>query len=191
MTPSCTGILLAAGQGTRFGANKLLHPLEDGTPMAVAAARHLKAALTSCIAVVAEAESELASLLAGEGLLITPNPRAVEGMGTSIACGVAASPDAGGWVIALGDMPRIPVEVIRAVADGLERGADVVAPVYRGQRGHPVGFSARHAPALLQLQADTGARGIIAANSGSLELVETGDAGVIFDIDRPASLSGL
>lgn len=187
MTPSCTGILLAAGQGTRFGANKLLHPLADGIPLAVVAARHLKAVLTDCIAVVANAESELATLLAREGLQITPNPHAVEGMGTSIACGVAACPNATGWVIALGDMPRIPVGVIRAVADGLEQGGDIVAPVYRGRRGHPVGFSARHAPALLHLQDDTGARGIIAANVGSLQLVETGDAGVIIDIDQPAS----
>ena len=38
MKPSPTGILLAAGQGTRFGSNKLLQPLADGTPMAVASA---------------------------------------------------------------------------------------------------------------------------------------------------------
>ncbi len=185
MTSSCNGILLAAGQGTRFGANKLLYPLEDGTPMAVASARHLKAALPRSLAVVADAESELAGRLAKEGLHIIENPRAAEGMGTSIACGVAASPDARGWVIALADMPHIPVAVIQAVAAGLEQGADIIAPDYRGQRGHPVGFAARHGPALMQLDGDTGARGIIAANSGSLQLIETSDAGVIFDIDNP------
>ncbi|NNG11765.1 MAG: nucleotidyltransferase family protein [Halobacteria archaeon] len=191
MTSSCTGILLAAGQGTRFGANKLLHPLEDGTPMAVASARHLKAALPHSLAVVADAESELAGHLAQEGLQIIENPRAAEGMGTSIACGVAASPEAKGWVIALADMPRIPVVVIRAVAAGLDAGADIIAPDYQGQRGHPVGFTARHGPALMQLDGDAGARGIITANSGSLELIETRDAGVIFDIDNPASLRNL
>ena len=191
MTASATGILLAAGQSTRFGANKLLHPLADGTPMAVAAARHLKATLAHCIAVVADAGSDLAKLLAQEGLRIIPNPRAGEGMGTSIACGVAASPDADGWVIALADMPGIPETLIQAVVAGLDRGADIIAPVYQGQRGHPVGFSARHAPALLQLHADTGARGIIAANTGSLELIETRDPGVIVDIDRKASLTNL
>jgi molybdenum cofactor cytidylyltransferase len=191
MTASCTGILLAAGQGTRFGANKLLHPLKDGTPMAVACARHLRAALACSIAVVADAESELARLLAQEGFQVILNPRAGEGMGTSIACGVAASPDASSWVIALADMPCIPEAVIQAVVAGLDQGADIIAPVYQGQRGHPVGFSARHAPALLQLHADAGARGIIAANNGSLKLIETNDAGVIFDIDSAASLTNL
>jgi molybdenum cofactor cytidylyltransferase len=188
MTLSCTGILLAAGQGTRFGANKLLHPLEDGTPLAVASARHLKAALDRSIAVVADADSELAGRLAQEGLQVIENPRAAEGMGTSIACGVAASAEASGWVIALADMPRIPVAIIQAVAARLEEGADIVAPDYQGQRGHPVGFAARHGPALMQLHGDAGARGIIAANSDSVELIETSDAGVIFDIDSPASL---
>ena len=187
MTLSCTGILLAAGQGTRFGANKLLHPLKDGTPMAVASARHLKAALPRSIAVVADADSELAGYLAQEGLHIIENPRAAEGMGTSIACGVAASAEASGWVIALADMPRIPVAIIQAVTAGLEEGADIVAPDYQGQRGHPVGFAARHGPVLLQLRGDAGARSIIAANSGSLQLIDTSDAGVIFDIDSPAS----
>ena len=184
MTAAITGILLAAGQSTRFGANKLLHRLGDGTPMAVAAARPLTAVLACSIAVVADAQNGLAGQLAQEGLRIIPNPRAGDGMGTSIACGVAASPDASGWVIALADMPCIPEAVIQAIVDGLDRGADIIAPVYQGQRGHPVGFSARHAVALKQLQGDAGARGIIAAHKDSLELIETPEAGVILDIDR-------
>lgn len=191
MTALATGILLAAGQSTRFGANKLLHPLADGTPMAVASARHLKARLSHCIAVVADAESELAGLLVQEGLDVIPNPRAAEGMGTSIACGVAASPHASGWIIALADMPFIPETIIQALATGLSRGADITASVYQGQRGHPVGFSSRHATALMQLHADTGARGIIAANRDSLVLIETSDAGVIADVDRPVSRPAL
>ena len=188
MTPACTGILLAAGQGTRFGANKLKHPLTDGTPMAVASACKLHSVLAHCIAVVDDSESDVARLLAEQGLEVIVNPRAREGMGTSIACGVAASADAGGWLIALADMPNIPAGVIQSVADGLARGADIIAPVCRGQRGHPVGFAARHAEALMALHADRGARDIIAANHDTLELIETSDRGVIQDIDTPASL---
>ncbi len=51
------GILLAAGFSTRFGTNKLLAALpadgpEAGTPVAVAAARHLAEALPESVAVV-------------------------------------------------------------------------------------------------------------------------------------------
>ena len=118
------------------------------------------------------------------------NPRAADGIGTSIACGVAASPNAAGWIIALADMPRVPVGVIQAVVDALVDGADIVAPVWRGRRGHPVGFAERHAPALRALQADRGARDIIAAHRETLTLIETCDAGVIDDIDTLDALPG-
>jgi len=188
MKPACTGILLAAGQSTRFGSNKLLAPLSDGTPIAIACARTLHAVLARCIAVVDDRQSAVARLLAEADLQVIANPRALEGMGTSIACGVAASPGTGGWLIALADMPGIPACVIQQVAGALARGADIVAPVCRGQRGHPVGFAARHAAALLALNADSGARDIIAAHRDSLELIETPHSGVIVDIDTPAAL---
>lgn len=188
MKPTCTGILLAAGQSTRFGSNKLLAPLSDGTPMVIACARTLHAVLARCIAVVDDRQSAVARLLAEAGLQVIANPRALEGMGTSIACGVAASPGTGGWLIALADMPGIPARVIHQVAGGLARGADIVAPVCRGQRGHPVGFAARHAAALLALNADSGACDIIAAHRDTLELIETPHSGVIVDIDTPAAL---
>lgn len=188
MKPSPTGILLAAGQGTRFGSNKLLHALADGTPMAVASARTLYTVLAHCIAVVDDSESDIAKLLAEAGLQVIANAHAREGMGTSIACGVAASPNAGGWIIALADMPGIPARVMQSVADGLVRGADIIAPVYRGQRGHPVGFALRHAAALRALHSDRGARDIIAAHRDTLELIDTQDSGVILDFDTPASL---
>jgi molybdenum cofactor cytidylyltransferase len=188
MNPPPTGILLAAGQGTRFGSNKLLQPLADGTPMAVASARTLHTVLAHCIAVVNDAQGRVARLLAAAGLQVIANPNAPDGMGTSIACGVAASPNAGGWVIALADMPAIPVRVMQSVADGLVRGADIIAPVYSGLRGHPVGFAQRHAPVLRALHSDRGARDIIAAHRDTLELIDTQDSGVILDIDTPASL---
>ena len=188
MKTSPVGILLAAGQGTRFGGNKLMQPLADGTPMAVASARRLHAVLVCCIAVVNEAHSDVARLLAEAGLQVIVNPHAADGMGTSIACGVAASPNAGGWVITLADMPGIPERVIQSVADGLVRGADIIAPVYQGQRGHPVGFAQRHATELQSLHGDRGARDIITAHRDSLELIDTRDSAVILDIDTPASL---
>jgi molybdenum cofactor cytidylyltransferase len=188
MSSSVVGILLAAGQSTRFGSNKLLHTLDDGTPMVLAAARHLSNVLPQTIAVVEDAGNDVATLLTRNGVAVLENSRASEGMGTSIACGVAGNPAAPGWVIALGDMPCIPELIIQAVTAGLEHGADIIAPVCNRQRGHPVGFSARHAQALLQLHDDTGARGIIQANRGSLELIETTEYGVIADMDTRDSI---
>ena len=89
-----SGILLAAGRGFRFGSNKLLHPLADGTAMVVAAARHLLNALPHSMAVVRPGEEELARLLVAAGMELVVNHEAEEGMGVSLACGVAAAAQA-------------------------------------------------------------------------------------------------
>ena len=185
----CVGLLLAAGQSRRFGANKLVQPVDDdGTPMVVASLRRLQAVVADSIAIVADRHDEVATLLAAEGVRLVENARAREGLGTSIACGVAASRDAQGWIVALGDMPYVPEPVIQAVVSGLEQGADIIAPLYREQRGHPVGFAARHAGALMQLHADEGARIIISKNPDSLTLIRVHDKAVVQDIDSPAAL---
>jgi molybdenum cofactor cytidylyltransferase len=109
-------------------------------------------------------------------------------MGTGIACGVASNPDVPVWIIALGAMPCIPEVIIQAVVAGLEQGADISAPVWNKQHGHPVGFSARHAQAMLRLHDDAGARSIIQANRGLPELIETTEIGVIVDMDTQDSV---
>jgi molybdenum cofactor cytidylyltransferase len=183
MNGGIVGVLLAAGRSRRFGSNKLLHRCDGDLPMVVAAARPLRAALPLTLAVVDDARSEVAGLLEREGLRPVVNPHAGHGMGTSIARAVAACPDADAWVIALGDMPRVPESVVRAVVRRLQQGDAIVAPVYRDRRGHPVGFSARFAPALMRLNGDSGARGVIAANPDAVRLIEVEHAGVATNID--------
>lgn len=188
MRREMTGVLLAAGQSKRFSGNKLLQPLRDGTPVVVESARRLCSVLPGSLAVVDNADGNVAKLLMREGLHVIVNPRAEEGIGSSIACGVAASREAQGWLIALADMPCISTGVIRQLVGCLHRGADSVAPVFQNRRGHPVGFSSRHAGVLMQLSGDEGARRILAANHDRLELIETDDEGVIVDIDEADDL---
>jgi molybdenum cofactor cytidylyltransferase len=191
MSGAIWGVLLAAGQGRRFGTNKLLHPLPDGTPLALAAGRRLVAVLPRTVAVVEDAGAELAGLLAQAGLQLVVNPGGGSGLGSSLARGVRACPEAKGWIIALADMPRVPEGVIRDLASGLEAGADIIAPRYRGQRGHPVGFARRHGAALQTLQGDAGARELIARHADALTWIDVDDPGVVQDIDRPEDLAPL
>jgi len=188
MKQSIVGILLAAGQSTRFGGNKLLYPLSDDIPMVLQSARKLNSVMTTTIAVVDDMSSEVAILLARDGMQVIENPHASTGMGSSIACGVASMAAARGWVIVLADMPFIPASIIRSIVTGLDQGADIIAPVYKQQRGHPVGFSARHMRALTLLHDDRGAQGILQSNSHSVELIKTTERGVIDDIDTKESI---
>lgn len=183
-----SAILLAAGSGSRFGGDKLLHPLPDATPIGVAAARNLLAAVPDVVAVVRPGDFPLADLLEQEGCYVMVCPQAARGMGASLAHGVAQRRGADGWIVALADMPLIKSATIAAVARELEAGKELVAPVYQGQRGHPVGFGKRFGTQLLALDGDAGARDIIAAHKGELVLVECDDPGVLHDVDRREDL---
>ena len=183
-----SAILLAAGSGSRFGGDKLLHPLPDGTPIGAAAARNLLAAVPDVVAVVRPGDFPLADLLEQEGCYVMVCPSAARGMGASLAHGIGARRGADGWIVTLADMPLIKSATIAAIVRELEAGKHLVAPAYQGQRGHPVGFGKRFAPQLLALDGDTGARDIIAAHKSELVLVECDDSGVLHDIDRREDL---
>ena len=185
-----SAILLAAGSGTRFGGDKLLHPMPDGVSIGAHAARNLIAAGLDVIAVVKPGDFPLADMLEQEGCYVTVCRDAARGMGASLAHAIAASRGADGWIIALADMPRIKSTTIVAIARELEAGRDLVAPAYAGQRGHPVGLGKRFGAQLLTLAGDAGARDIIAAHKDELVLVECDDPGILHDIDRREDLHG-
>lgn len=183
-------ILLAAGSATRFGSDKLLHSLPHDVPIAVQAARHLRAVFAENVLVVIRPEAAaLAELLEKEGCKVVVCDNAAQGMGASLACAVRATGDAGGFVIALADMPFIRASTISAVRDALVAGAPLVAPYFHARRGHPVGIAAKFRGELEALKGDQGARDIIAANEESLRKIPVGDPGVLRDIDTPGDLA--
>ncbi len=195
-SPRIVGVLLAAGRGVRFGGAKLLAPLPRashgvaaGTALGAASALHLVAALGDVVVVVRPGDSMLEHALAPSGARVVVCEHAGEGMGASLACGVAAARDAGGWIVALGDMPWISPATILAVAQALREGAAIAAPAYRGQRGHPVGFAATYGPALEALRGDQGARDILREHGAVVNTIAVDDPGTLGDVDRREDLS--
>ena len=188
-----TGILLAAGRGRRFDPlgrrNKLLQPI-DGEPVVVHSARHLLAAVPRVIAVVRPDDEAVAVQLAALGCEVTVCADADTGMAASLVHALRHAVDCPGWVIALGDMPRVRPATIAALARAVEEGADIAVPVYRNghesERGNPVAFSRRHLPQLLALAGDRGARGIVRDNI--VNEVAVDDPGILLDIDAPPDL---
>lgn len=192
MSSKPLGVLLAAGQSSRFGRNKLLYPLIDNIPMLLVCAEKLRTVLPDSVVVINSELISLRSQLEQLGLNVIVNEQAEQGMGSSIACAIRASelvhPDAGGWLIMLADMPYIETGTIELLANQLEQGASIVAPQYRQQRGHPVGFSRRYKNELLELNQDTGARDILKNYHHELSLLPVDDEGILIDIDRPADI---
>lgn len=183
------GLLLAAGSASRFGSDKLQHPLPHGVAIAVQAARHLKAEVPRVVAAVRERDGETARALAAEGCEVVVCERAAEGMGASLACAAQAAGDADGYLVALADMPFVRPSTIAAVRDALAGGAVIAAPYFRARRGHPVGFAGRLSSALAALAGDAGAKSVLDAHAAQLVKVPVGDPGALRDIDKPSDLA--
>ncbi|SDI05822.1 nucleotidyltransferase family protein [Pseudomonas panipatensis] len=181
-------LLLAAGQGRRFGADKRLARLGDGRTLLAASLANARAAFSEVLVVV-RADDEPGAL----GLpLASPLLRCAQaeaGMGHSLAAGVAALVDgaADSVAILLADMPWIaPATLAQLAAQADPR--RIVFPLYRGERGHPVLFGRAFWAELCALHGDEGARAVLQAHREAWLAVEVADAGVLRDVDTPAAL---
>jgi molybdenum cofactor cytidylyltransferase len=191
-------IVLAAGFGARFGGGKLTAPWRDGVLLdgALAAAFAAPARTVTVVwgadPAVPEAAKAFAERAGQPGRLKLVNaPDHAEGMAATLRAGIASlAPETGGAFVFLGDMPRVPVAVLPALADAVAAGAVAAAPRFESRRGHPVLFSAALFPQLLALTGDEGARAVLQKLGATLATVEAPDEGVLFDIDLPADMDG-
>jgi len=181
------GLLLAAGSATRFGSDKLRHALPHGVPIAVQAARHLRAEVPRVLVVVRDRDGE--APFRAERCETAVCENAAEGMGASLACAVRAAGKADAYIVALADMPFVRPSTIAAVREALERGAPLAAPYFHARRGHPVGIAGRYYEKLVALGGDEGARQLVSADEAQLVKIPVGDPGVVRDIDRPEDLA--
>ena len=194
-------IVLAAGAGRRFGGRKLT-ALFEGRPLIAGALDAAFAAPARGVILATDGDTDLVRIARDRAqalgraadLRVVVVADAAEGMGASLRAAAQVLPDdAAGAFVFLGDMPRIPRAVPRALAsamDGaLDGSIDLAAPCFEGRRGHPVLFGRVHFAALRALSGDVGAQAVLAEAGPRLALVDSPDAGVLFDVDRPEDLA--
>jgi molybdenum cofactor cytidylyltransferase len=190
---SVAAIILAAGQGTRFGTEPKLLAELAGRPLI----RHVaEAALASkarpVLAVVGHRKHEVAAALPGAVRSVV-NADYAHGLSTSLKAGFAAlKPGTEAAVILLGDMPEITPELIDRLVEawhGAGRPAAVV-PTYAGRRGNPVLLSAALAPEIAMLSGDIGAGALLRTRHDVHEL-PVAAASVLADVDTPEALAAL
>jgi molybdenum cofactor cytidylyltransferase len=183
-------LLLAGGASSRFGSQKLLADFR-GAPLVAHAARALAEGTGSIVlAVVPLGAHELRSVLEPLGCEVLESDRCALGLGGSLSAGVEASADSAGWIVALGDMPLVPVAAIRDVSRAIENGAFIAAPEFGGRRGHPVGFSRDLYDELVALREDVGAREVLKRHRSRIVVVPCADRGILTDIDTRDDLQG-
>ena len=196
MTTRHEAIVLAGGAGSRFGGGKLLAPFRGGELIDGALRAAFAAPVAGVIVVtgydrdrVGESVTAFAARHGGDTPLRIVHAAAyAEGMAATLRTGIAAvSAQSDGAFVFLGDMPSIPPDVARSLADSIGANA-AAAPTHHGARGHPVLFTRSLFPALLALEGDKGARMLLDDLRANLTLVNCNDPGVLFDVDRWSDL---
>ena len=192
--PRIAALLLAAGQSSRMGSNKLLAEV-DGRPMvARVAQRLLSSRARPIIAVLGNDADRVDAALGRLPVERVRNPAFAEGLSSSLKRGLAAlPPDIDGVIVCLGDMPLVAgrdLDRLIAAFNPLE-GRAIVVPIRHGKRGNPVLWAKRFIPEMAELAGDVGAKHLIGDYAELVAEIEMDSDGVLIDIDTPDALAAL
>ncbi len=154
-------VILAAGNARRMGELKQVLPCRGEALVHRAARAALEAKLAPVVVVVGAEAERVARAVADLPVRIAYNPHGAEGQSTSVRAGLAALPTGvDGEVFLPADQPFITAEVLRMLVEGLNAGAQVVAPEVEGHITSPVLFSAALFGELAALEGDSGGRAL-------------------------------
>jgi len=189
MITRVAGVLLAAGEGSRFGQPKALVTL-GGQTLAERGTGLLRAGGADPVLIVAGAAP-----VEVDHVRTVYNPDWRTGMGSSLRAALralsSADPgvDVGAAVIALADQPLVGPEAVARLIAAYQAGATVAVAAYEGRPRNPVLLAREHWPEVIETATgDQGARAFLRAHPDLVTLVECGDTGRPDDIDTRADL---
>ena len=190
------GIILAAGEASRFGQPKQLLDYH-GQPFVRAVAKTALASALSPVVVVTGANApDVESAVQDLPVMIIRNDAWQSGQSSSIKAGLqASSPSSllngrgmleqvGAAIFLLADQPQVSPTVIRALVEQhrLEL-APVLAPLIRDRRANPVLFDRVTFPDLISLTGDVGGRAIL--SKYPVTYLPWQDESLLLDVDTP------
>jgi CTP:molybdopterin cytidylyltransferase MocA len=153
------GIVLAAGEGRRFGGPKQLARLRDRPLLEYAIEAQSRVPAIERIVVVLGAYAERVrrdlDFLDAEPLVCE---QWAEGQAASLRAGLDQLADAEAVIVTLGDQPGITPQVVAMMVDCADSSAPAARAVYEGRPGHPVLIKRALFPLLQDLRGDVGAR---------------------------------
>ena len=185
-----TAIILAAGASERMGClDKLLLPL-CGKPIILYVVETACEWVDSVIVVTAPAPTNVGMLEILEDMpaQVVENERHANGIGTSIAAGVAATRlDVPGFMILMGDMPHISSRTLQAMTQRFAIDPSrIIVPVHDGFRGHPVIFPKEFRYRLEHIESYQNVQDLVTEHLSMVTQLPVNDPGITHDIDSPA-----
>ena len=187
--PTFSAVVLAAGLSTRMqGQHKLLLPI-DGQPAVRRTVSALAAAGPEEIVVVTGFKGRaVMEALDGLPVRFQSNPRYEEGQMTSVAAGVAAlGAPCNVVMVCLADQVLLDAADYRELIDSfaaMSHGS-ILIPVFNGQRGNPVAFSASYAAEVISGHVNPGCRKLIAEHPEEVFVHEAAHDHFTIDMDTP------
>jgi len=98
-------------------------------------------------------------------------------------------PNTDGILLLLIDHPLISSGLVGELIDSFYNSRkSIVIPVYEGRRGHPVILSAALYEDLMKAPLDTGARSVVWAHAGEVQIVQTNEEGCVLNLNDPDTL---
>jgi len=182
-----SAIVLAAGMSSRMGEPKALLPL-GGEPMlarVLSTVRRSRAGET--VVVLGFGADRVRKGVDLDTTTTVINPDFARGMSSSIRAALcAARPDAGGFLIVLGDQPFVSSATLDALIERHEAsGAKILVPTVQGVRGNPVLVDRSLSGEMERIVGDIGCRAMFGRHGDDLVEVPVDDPGILVDIDTP------
>jgi molybdenum cofactor cytidylyltransferase len=186
--PRAAAVVLAAGASRRLGQPKQLILIEGESLLRRTARLALQAGCTPVVVVLGFEAERIAAELAGVAAEVVVNANWSNGMGSSLACGVAAvrraRPETDVLLLVC-DQPRLSTKHIRNLLDRhTHHAATITASAYGGRSGVPAVFASTLLPELERIEGDRGARDLIFRIGA--QTVDWPDGS--YDIDVPEDL---
>jgi len=185
-------VILAAGESRRMGTPKALLRYQGKTFVEhlIQATRHPRVDIVRVL-LGADAEMIRSKLPAIEPASIVVNADWRKGQLSSIHAAIRSLHDGAteGLILCPVDHPLISAHLVaQLVAEFDSSGKQIVLPVYRGRRGHPVIFRATLFDELLAASPEIGARQVVWAHAGDIAEVPTEEEGMILNLNDPETL---
>ena len=180
-------IVLAAGESTRMGTQKLLLPYAGSTVIEEIVDRVLRSDVDTCVVVTGHEPERVREQLGARDVLFAQNDNYREGMLSSVRAGLAASDES--WnaaLIVLGDQPSLRAETINVLIQShFTRPGDIVVPAFEGRRGHPLLVPMHFREEIVERFDETGLRGLLHTHPESVTEVTVDTATILEDMDYP------